>query len=80
MAPDNMKEGFTKHQRGESWLNKGYGDLVDHYYDVAIPTRLRFPKDNSSVEESVGFISRQIIAALLDSNAFESKMETSFAK
>lgn len=71
LVPDNLKTGVIKHQRGESQLNEAYREMADHYRAVVVPSRVRRPKDKSSVEGSVGFISRQIIAALRNYQCFQ---------
>lgn len=64
LVPDNLKTGVTKPLRGEPILNEAYRELADYYGTTIVPTRVTSPKDKSSVEGSVGYISRQIIAAL----------------
>ncbi|MEW4221800.1 hypothetical protein [Rossellomorea marisflavi] len=64
MVPDNLKTGVTKPLRGEPILQESYRELADYYHSVIVPSRVREPKDKASVEGTVGYISRQIIAAL----------------
>lgn len=64
MVPDNLKTGVTKPLRGEPILQEAYRELADYYHSVIVPSRVRKPKDKASVEGTVGYISRQIIAAL----------------
>lgn len=68
MVPDNLKTGVTKALRGEPLLNDAYRELVDYYRTVIVPSRVRRPKDKASVEGTVGYISRQIIAPLRNYN------------
>lgn len=70
LVPDNLKTGITKHRRGDSQVNEAYRELADHYRTVVVPSRIRKPKDKSSVEGAVGFLSRQIIAALRNYQCF----------
>lgn len=70
LVPDNLKTGVTKALQGEPLLNEAYRELVDYYRTVVIPSRVRRPKDKPSVEGSVGYISRQIIASLRDYHCF----------
>lgn len=70
LVPDNLKTGVTKHQGAEPVLNEGYRQLADHYGAVVVPARVRAPKDKASVEGTVGFISRQIIASLRNYQCF----------
>lgn len=64
MVPDNLKTGVTKPLRGEPILQEAYRELADYYRTVIVPSRVRKPKDKASVEGTVGYISRQIIAPL----------------
>ena len=71
LVPDNLKTGVTKALRGEPILNEAYRELADYYQTVIVPGRVRSPKDKASVEGTVGFISRQIIAALRHFQCFD---------
>lgn len=64
LVPDNLKTGVNKPVRGEPILNEAYRELANYYGATIVPTRIRAPKDKPSVEGSVGYISRQIIASL----------------
>lgn len=64
LVPDNLKTGVLKPLRAEPVLNEAYHELADYYQTVIVPSRVRSPKDKPSVEGTVGFISRQLIAAL----------------
>lgn len=70
LIPDNLKTGVIKADRDEPLINSAYRDLADYYDTVILPTRTRHPKDKASVESSVGFVSRQIIAALRNVQCF----------
>ena len=70
MVPDNLKTGVTKAHRGEPLLNEAYRELADYYRTVIVPSRVRKPKDKPSVEGTVGYISRQIIASLRNYQCF----------
>lgn len=70
LVPDNLKTGVTKAQRSEPILNEAYRELADYYRTVIVPSRVRKPKDKASVEGTVGYISRQIIAALRNYQCF----------
>src|SRR5699024_7071162 len=50
--------------------NEAYRELADYYRTVIVPSRVRKPKDKPSVEGSVGYISRQIIASLRNYQCF----------
>ncbi|MFC7393363.1 IS21 family transposase [Scopulibacillus cellulosilyticus] len=70
LVPDNLKTGVTKVLRGEPLLNEAYRELADYYRTVIVPSRVRKPKDKPSVEGTVGYISRQIIASLRNYQCF----------
>ncbi len=70
IVPDNLKSGVIKYSRTEVLLNEAYREFADHYKTVIIPARVRTPKDKASVEGTVGFISRRIIASLRHIQAF----------
>ena len=70
LVPDNLKTGVTKALRGEPLLNEAYRELADYYRIVIVPSRVRKPKDKASVEGTVGYISRQIIASLRNYQCF----------
>ncbi len=70
LVPDNLKTGVTKALRAEPVLNEAYRELADYYRTVIVPSRVRKPKDKASVEGTVGYISRQIIAPLRNYHCF----------
>lgn len=70
LVPDNLKTGVNKPKRGEPILNQSYRELADYYGSTIVPARVRRPKDKPSVEGNVGYISRQIIAALRNYQCF----------
>lgn len=70
LVPDNLKTGVTKALGSESVLNEAYRELADYYRTVIVPSRVRKPKDKASVEGAVGYITRQIIAALRNHQCF----------
>lgn len=71
LIPDNLKTGVKKAVRSEPILNEAYRELADYYQTVIVPGRVRSPKDKPSVEGTVGFVSRQIIAALRNFQCFD---------
>lgn len=73
VVPDNLRTGVTKTDYSEPLLNEGYRQLSDYYRFTIVPARVRAPKDKSSVEGNVGFISRQVIAALRNETFFSLK-------
>lgn len=65
IVPDNLKTGVLKHPaEGEVVLNDAYRELAAHYSAAVLPGRVRKPKDKASVENTVGNIATQVIAAL----------------
>ena len=64
LVPDNLKTGVIKAVRGEPILNEAYRELANYYGATIVPARVKSPKDKPSVEGSVGYITRQIIASL----------------
>lgn len=70
VTPDNLKAGVTTPDYSEPILNEAYRQLADYYHFTIVPARVRAPKDKPSVEGSVGFITRQIIAALRNNTFF----------
>lgn len=64
LVPDNLKTGVNKPLRGEPILNEAYRELANYYGSTIVPARVKAPKDKPSVEGSVGYITRQIIASL----------------
>lgn len=71
IIPDNLRTGVSKSNRAEPILNEAYRELADYYQTVIVPGRVRKPKDKPSVEGTVGFASRQIIAALRHYQCFD---------
>jgi len=61
---DNLKTGVVKHVKGETKINKTYLELARHYGTVISPAAVRSPKGKPNVEDSVGIIANNIIAAL----------------
>lgn len=70
IVSDNLKTGVTKTDYSEPLLNEGYRQLSDYYRFTIVPARVRAPKDKALVEGNVGFISRQVIAALRNETFF----------
>jgi transposase len=64
LVPDNLKSGVKKPCRYEPEINATYGDVLTHYGAVAIPARIRKPKDKSRAENGVLLVERWILARL----------------
>jgi transposase len=64
--PDNLKSGVTKAHRYDPDINANYQHLGEHYGFAIVPARAVKPKDKAKVENAVGNIERQILAAMRD--------------
>ena len=65
IIPDNLKTGVISHPvEGEVVLNDAYREFAAHYSAAVLPGRVRRPKDKASVENTVGNIATDVIAAL----------------
>lgn len=64
LVPDNLKSGVTKAHRYDPDINVNYQLLGEHYGVAIVPARAAEPKDKAKVENAVGCIERQILAAL----------------
>lgn len=70
LIPDNLKTGVNKTDYAEPLINESYRELADYYQTVIVPARVRKAKDKPSVEGAVGFVSRQILASLRNTQCF----------
>ena len=64
LIPDNPKSVVTKPCRYEPEIHSAMNGLAAHYGIAVIPARPRKPKDKAKCESSVGFVERQVLAAL----------------
>ena len=64
LIPDNTKTAICKTDKYNPVLNKSYYEMASHYGITVLPARPNRPKDKASVENTVGNISRKILAAL----------------
>lgn len=64
VVPDNLKTGITKSHRYDPDINVNYQKLGEHYGFAIVPARVYEPKDKAKVENAVGIVERQILAAL----------------
>ncbi|MFW2388514.1 MAG: IS21 family transposase [Polyangiales bacterium] len=65
-VPDNLRSGVTKPDWYEPLLNRSYEDLVNHLGSVAIPARVRKPRDKAKAENGVQQVERRVLAVLRD--------------
>lgn len=63
---DNLKSGVTTPDWYEPLLNRSYEDLMSHFNAVAIPGRVRKPKDKAKAENAVLQVERWVLAPLRD--------------
>jgi len=63
---DNLRSGVTKPDWYEPLLNRSYEDLVNHLGAVAIPARVRKPRDKAKAENGVLQVERRVLAVLRD--------------
>ena len=66
LIPDCPKTAVTTTDLYEPVLSKSYQEMAAHYDITIIPARPREPRDKNYVENTVGNVSRRIIAALRD--------------
>lgn len=64
VVPDNLKSGVTQAHRYDPDINANYQHLGEHYGVAIVPARAAEPKDKAKVENAVGIVERQILAAL----------------
>lgn len=70
LVPDNLKTGVTANTRYETQLNESYRELAEYYGTAIVPTRVRRPQDKGFVEQSVGFSTTWVTAALRERKFF----------
>jgi transposase len=64
VVPDNLKSGVTKAHRYDPDINANYQHMSEHYGFAIVPARIYEAKDKAKVENAVGCIERQILAAI----------------
>jgi transposase len=64
LVPDNPKSVVTKPCRYEPEIHSAMSGLAAHYGIAVIPARPRKAQDKAKCESGVGFVERQILAAL----------------
>ncbi len=70
IVPDNLKAAVIKADRFEPELNKVMEDFGNHYGIVALPARVRKPKDKALVENQVKLVYQRIYAKLRNQTFF----------
>ena len=68
--PDNTKTAVIKANRFNPILNKSYTEMAAFYGTTIVPARSIKPKDKASVENTVGNVTRTIIAPLRNMQFF----------
>lgn len=66
LVPDNLKAGVITNSKSDLRLSRAMMELADYYQIFVDPTRKYRAKDKAKVEERVGYIQRNVIAALRD--------------
>jgi transposase len=66
VVPDNLRSGVTKSHRYDPDINANYQHLGEYYGFAIVPARIIEPKDKAKVENAVGIVERQILAAIRD--------------
>ena len=64
VVPDNLLSGVTKAHRYDPDINANYQHFSEHYGFAIVPARVREAKDKAKVENAVGCVTKQILAAL----------------
>jgi transposase len=64
VVPDNLRAGVTKAHRYDPDINANYQLFSEHYGFAIVPARSHEPKDKAKVENAVGCVTQQILAAL----------------
>ena len=63
---DNLKAGVATNTKTDLRLSRAMCELASHYQVVVEPARPGRPRDKARVEERVGFVQRNALAALRD--------------
>lgn len=66
LVPDNTKTAVISTDLFDPVISKTYMEMAHHYDMCVVPTRSGKPRDKNYVENTVGNVSRRIIAALRD--------------
>lgn len=62
---DNCKTAVISHKKYEELIyNSSYIEMAEYYNTVILAARVRAPKDKPAAEGGVGYVERQVIAAL----------------
>ncbi len=64
VVPDNLKSGVTKAHRYDPDINANYQHFAEYYGVAIVPARRAAPRDKAKVENSVGIVTRQILAPM----------------
>jgi transposase len=68
--PDNAKTAVNTPDLVDPYLNTSYAEMARHYGTNLVPARPRKPKDKGADENTVGDVSRRILAALRNHKFF----------
>jgi transposase len=64
VVPDNLRSGVTKSHLYDPDINANYQHFSEHYGFAIVPARVCEPKDKAKVENGVGCVTKQILAAM----------------
>jgi transposase len=71
VIPDNLKSGVIRaSNRGEPEIQQQYAEMGTHYGFNIVPTRPAHPKDKAKVEQTVQYITRQVLFVLRHRNFY----------
>ncbi len=64
LVPDNLKAGVITNSKSDLRLSRAMMELAEHYQVFVDPARKYRAKDKAKVEERVGYVQRNVLAAL----------------
>ena len=66
VVPDCLRSAVTKAHTYDPEINRTYVEMCHHYGVVAVPARVRKPRDKAKVENAVRIVQQRIVAVLRD--------------
>ncbi|MFC1734158.1 IS21 family transposase [candidate division KSB1 bacterium] len=70
IVSDNLKSAVVKANNYEPDINRALEDFCNHYKTVAVPTRVKKPKDKALVENQVKLVYMRVFAKLRNETFF----------
>ena len=81
LVPDNLKAGVITNSKTDLKLSRAMMELANYYQVFVDPARPYRARDKAKVEERVGYIQRNVIAALRDRRFYSlDELNQTFAK